>query len=187
MLPFTTTSLTAQDYTAICSAVIALCALFATIWQSRATIHHNKISVRPHLIWHTSRKNLTDKCVVSFSIKNQGLGPAIIKSRFFTLNGKRYRPNVAMNEVEEFINHAFGKKIDFAVLRYGLPGEDASMPQGGEFIIAEISFNDMSGDKLWSLEHIVGELDFIANYESLYGEKFKLQASKDKQKDRPID
>jgi hypothetical protein len=187
MLTFINTSLTAQDYTAICSAFIALCALFATIWQSRATIHHNKISVRPHLIWHTSRNNLPGKCVVTFSIKNHGLGPAIIRNRFFTLNGERYRPNVAMNEVEEFINHAFGKRINLTVLRYGLPGGDASMLQGGDFVIAEISFNDIPSDKLWSLEHIVGNIDFIANYESLYGEKFKLQASKDKQEDQPIE
>ena len=66
--------------------VIALSALFVSVWQVRISHQHNKLSVKPYLDYHLIQIDSTLE--VSFS--NEGFGPAIIKKITFTHNGKKY-------------------------------------------------------------------------------------------------
>jgi len=66
--------------------IIALSALFVSVWQVRISHQHNKLSVKPYLDFHLIQIDSTLE--VSFS--NEGFGPAIIKKMTFTHNGKNY-------------------------------------------------------------------------------------------------
>ena len=66
--------------------MIALCALFASIWQGRIAHRHNKLTVKPYLDSSIVQENDTHK--VTFS--NEGFGPAILKKISFSYQGKTY-------------------------------------------------------------------------------------------------
>ena len=60
----------------IVSAAIALIALGTSLWNAHVTREHNKLSVIPNLIVHhdINSERLT------FTLENNGIGPAIIKN-----------------------------------------------------------------------------------------------------------
>jgi hypothetical protein len=166
-----------SDVIATCSVVVATLAFIATLWQGWHTHRHNRLSVRPLLKWHINRNNGKNHCAVKFVVKNLGLGPAVIKERYFTHDNSRFKPNVPTDEVGEFLKKVIGKRINYELRAYGLPGCGAAIPSQSEVVIADIVFPDLPPDELWSIEHITGELDFHIAYESMYEEEFLMKAS----------
>lgn len=76
--------------TEIIAVVIAAGALFLTILQSRETIKSNKIAVRPNIdiTFNAVRGSLEPH---GFSIKNTGVGPAIIESISYYVDGEEIK------------------------------------------------------------------------------------------------
>ncbi len=64
--------------------MIALCALFLSIYQGSQTRQHNQLSVKPSLV---STFYYNDKSV-GYTLDSRGLGPAIIKWVEVLVNGK---------------------------------------------------------------------------------------------------
>lgn len=77
--------------------VIALCALAATIWQAAISRRHNKLSVRPVLTLY--RRDIDGVIYV----RNNGSGPAIIKSYEIWKNGAL----VDEEHLPKLLPHAF--------------------------------------------------------------------------------
>lgn len=78
---------------------VALLAFGAAIWQAcearkQAGIarEHNKMSVLPILVHHEGWHNTPDGLLVSLTVKNVGVGVALITDRFFTVEGERFSP-----------------------------------------------------------------------------------------------
>lgn len=171
-------SWTSSDVIALSSAVIALCAFFATAWQAWLAHKHNRLSVRPWLVWHTEKRNVSAPNTyplfgVVFSVKNQGLGPAVIHERYFTFRGERFfKPDDAVNEVEAFIQHVFGSTLPRRVPRFGLPGAGAAIPAGAEVLIADVEFHGMNERAVTNALDALGEIVFHIKYESIYGEPY---------------
>ena len=82
-----------SDYAII---IIALSALFVSIWQIKVTHKHNRLSVQPYLDYHLEQSDST--LTVEFS--NQGFGPAIVKQITYSYQGKTY------NSLEDFLNES---------------------------------------------------------------------------------
>ncbi len=82
-----------SDYAII---IIALSALFVSIWQIEVTHKHNRLSVQPYLDYHLEQTDST--LTVEFS--NQGFGPAIVKQITYSYQGKTY------NSLEDFLNES---------------------------------------------------------------------------------
>lgn len=171
-------SLTPTDVIATCSLVVAVLALFATSWQSWLAYQHNRLSVRPHLVWHISRRNYADASGIGYSIKNLGLGPAVVRDRYFTKDGVRFSPpDLKTDEVPAFVAHALGERVQYKVQTFGLPGKDASIPANGEVVVVELLFPGANANQLKIIEEMAGDVAFHAKYESMYGEKFELRAT----------
>ena len=66
--------------------LIALSALFVSIWQGRLLQKHNKLSVKPYL---TAELNQGDTTLTA-NLLNEGFGPAIIKKVNFSYQGQTY-------------------------------------------------------------------------------------------------
>lgn len=68
--------------TAISATVIALIALYVSIWQGIVNRDHNRLSVKPVLHFSSGELCEEDSEVTTYyiHIENRGLGPAIIKS-----------------------------------------------------------------------------------------------------------
>jgi hypothetical protein len=69
--------LSSSDIIAVCAAVIALCALGATLWQGFLARRHNILSVRPH-IEVEFRSLAGEPCALI--LRNTGLGPAFLQA-----------------------------------------------------------------------------------------------------------
>lgn len=139
---------------------------------------HNRLSVRPHLVWHIARRNCADASGVTYSIRNLGLGPAVVCERYFAKDGIRYfSPDLKTDEVPGFVAHAFGERVQYQLQAFGLPGKGASIPANAEVVVAELLFPGASANQLKSIEEMAGDVSFHVKYESMYGDKFELHAS----------
>lgn len=164
-----------SDYIAIGSAVISLLAMFNTIWQALLTRKHNRLCVRPLLIKHIDRQSTPCGAEVILSVKNKGIGPALITDGYFTVHGQRFRPSQTQtDEVRKLVESVLGQNYRYEVKRWGLPGKGAAIHPQDETIVVQLSFPAMSHENLSaviaSLEHVA----FILDYESLYGQRFTL-------------
>jgi hypothetical protein len=70
-------------------AIIALLALFLTVFQARAAWRHNRVSVKPRLVLYADR-HYPDKhkSAITVTMQNYGLGPAFIDSIEYLVMGR---------------------------------------------------------------------------------------------------
>jgi len=80
--------------TAIATVIIAVTALVVSIWQGIETRKHNRLSVRPHLVFFTDFSSQDSE--LGIFIKNNGVGLAYIKNVEISVNGK-VMPNSSCN------------------------------------------------------------------------------------------
>lgn len=159
-----------SDIIAISTAFIALCALFTTVWQSHLTRRHNKLSVKPSLSFDENiQQNGVD---VKYSVKNAGLGPAIIKVFALVIDGKKYSITTA-----EDVYRAF------EILGIKLHEYDWSMQlfKAGSSIAVDEIFDLLSFPKCTldvefnqKLRDVLPRLDFHIEYECFYGNRFTM-------------
>lgn len=162
-----------SDLIATCSAFVALLAFVVTIFQLLAAQKHNRLSVRPWLAWNVSRSNADDGCTITYSLRNQGLGPAIVKDRYFSLGGEKFKTEGSVAfMVEECVRQLIGDKFKYRLLRHGLPGCNIPMPVMAEVVIAELFFPGMSDSQIDDMEATLPDLHFHVSFESMYGEKY---------------
>lgn len=167
----------ASDYIAIFSLLVAACAVYATYWQTQHSRRHSELSVLPLLCWHKKKRTVERGCVVTFTVKNLGLGPAIVRKRFFSVGDERFdvEPD-DVGLVEMVASKTIGKKFAFRVLQSGTPGEGSALQSGGDFLIAELLFVGMDINAAEAALRSLAGLDFVVEYESMYKEQFTLSA-----------
>lgn len=71
-----------SEIIAICSGIVALCALAVSVWQGYLMRKHNQISSRPHIEIIFDRND-----DIKINLKNGGFGPAIITKATAKLGG----------------------------------------------------------------------------------------------------
>jgi hypothetical protein len=166
------------DTLAVVAIFIAGCALFATVWQAHLTRVHNRLSVRPVLVWHHSVLATDAGTEVLFSILNCGVGPATVQERFFLVNGHRDDiPEAGSDEVRRLAGAMLTDHITYQLRQHGLPREGSTIPQNGEHVIARIFFPAASPATVNSVLTNVDPVHFHINYQSLYEERFSLEVT----------
>lgn len=147
--------------------LIALIALGLTIWQARTTQKHNRLSLKPHLMFDVRYDNESPQ--IHIILKNSGVGPAYVTDYSVTLDGNPYTGS--MLELR--------KRLD-------LPDEPDTY--GGGFIPAvgdAIQQNESidcfilktkGGDRDPNFDNEkaheqVSRLDFVVKYQSAYEEE----------------
>jgi hypothetical protein len=166
-------NLSADTIIAIAAVVIAASALFVAIYEARQLRKHNRLSVIPKLRIDACTELSKD---ITISLINSGLGPAIIKSAIVGLDTL---PNVA-----ETIGD-FTKTWKAALLK--LPAKlniqyTATTPfRGDAFAQNEhmflLKFHESAGasEKQEAIKSFLRRMHFIIEYESLYGDLFRIQ------------
>lgn len=169
--------MTPSDIIATCSVLVAVFAFVETAWQAWLSHRHNRLSVRPLLVWHINRRDDPKRAGITYSIKNLGLGPAVIRERYFTKDGERFvAPGIPIDEVKAFVEHVIGQQVQYHLHSFGLPGKDAAIPSQGEVVVIDIEFPTLGQDLLPTLRGMAGDIAFHIKYESMYGEPFSLEA-----------
>jgi hypothetical protein len=169
--------MTPADKIAVAAVFIAACAFVVTLWQAHVARTHNKLSVRPLLVWNRDR-SITDAGVEdTFTVRNCGVGPAIIKQRFFLVNGLTYQaPKGSGDEVEALVHAMFGEPLPCQLKQHGLPGVGTAIPSGEELVIAKLFFRNYRSETVDATIKALPKIAFHINYESLYRESYTLVA-----------
>jgi len=151
--------------------VISVVALGCSTYAILLNRKHQRLSVVPHLEWHTDRTRAKEGTTFTFTLKNTGMGPAIILDRWFSLDGKRYGTNLA-DPMPELAELCFRGKSAFALKRNGSPGVGSILPAGQNICIAELFVPGFQRDQDAAISKLLERVDFAARYQSLHGEVF---------------
>lgn len=165
-----------MDVISISSVVIAVCALFATIYQAHLSRRHNRLSVKPVLIVCDRREDQDIGCEFHFSIDNCGIGPAMVVDRYLLVDGVRFEASGRSGDtVAELMKHVFQKRYAYELREHGFPGRKSVFAVNESFTLARIRFPTANGLILDAISQELDRIVFVVDYESMYGERFQLK------------
>jgi len=164
------------DWVAVC---VAVGAVIAAIWQAKesrkqAAIarEHNKMSVMPILVhheyWHTTPEGL----VVSLTLKNVGVGVALVTDRYFTFEDKRFNPQRNSSVVEELMTLIFQRTLNYQLVTSEFFGVNARIPPGASYTVAKLLFPNPHPNLREVIEAMTSKANLVVAYESVYKEPF---------------
>ena len=153
--------------TGVSSVLIALCALGYTMWQSKQTQRHNKLSFRPHLTsWSHSNG---DKGVYTVKLINNGLGPALIENFVFKIDGKIMSGEgtepIHKGLTIRFPNNTYQSHQAYMVKGYSMAAKE-------KCTILAIQFSKPTSLSKEVIEHVLNRADLVIKYKSFYEEEF---------------
>ncbi|PTU65137.1 hypothetical protein DB032_09450 [Chromobacterium sp. Panama] len=149
--------------------VVAILAMIATGWQAWLTRRHNKLSVRPALAgWEELEE---EELCYAFSLSNNGIGPAFIKSFLIFVDGKQVEGtgSTLVQKVSQLLFQGMSPRLGpWSVL---VPGyymrADEKMP------IVTVTFRTEHSSVFHEvLRSARQRVRIIIKYESMYGESF---------------
>ena len=159
-------NLSSSDLIALSAVVIAICALFTSVWEARIARRHNVLSVRPH-IEVVVDSTPTEVCVLSF--KNGGLGPAMIDAISFHFEGATYQPK-SVDEYIRFLQLFAGVQMDGVACysRCYVPDRQTVVLQGETLELFSISGSNT--DELYrKVSERLPKLGISVGYQCMYG------------------
>lgn len=155
----------------VTSAIVALFALFLSLFEGRQSRRHARLSVRPVLDFKIHVTNKTGRFDVSVS--NNGFGPAVVRSWTLLVDGKPYR-ELGITDWMELTAHfgwdklmAQGERVSYS---YFEKGDVLAMQQQEELVGFPCpTYSTAAADAFRSG---VRRLKVLICYESLYHERF---------------
>lgn len=160
-----------SDIIAICSAVVAMFAVGATIYQARLSHRHDRLTAQPFLAWSESYVQEDHGTFLTFSLTNHGQGPAIIKDRWFEIDGKRFESDLGGSDLVELVTReVLGDRVEWRLHHSGLLAKAVVLPAGAEFVIARIYFPKRDKEGVRAVLALCPEIDLKVKFESLYKE-----------------
>jgi len=162
----------------VCSMLIAAAALVAVILQHRATIKHNRLSATPYLVFNAITNSTTQE--FSLVVHNVGIGPAIIKDLTLFLDGRPIPGKPDGNEwetvLQEIKHQRLGDKGGFE------KGEALGIH--GEQLLLGLRYGGTDTD-LRTVLKAMEKVRVVIQYDSLYGESFRVEKDFGNLKDLP--
>lgn len=163
---------------------VALLAFGAAIWQARESRKqaaiardHNKMSVLPILVHHEGWHNTPDGLLFSLTVKNVGVGVALVTDRFFTFEGERFSPQRISSTVEDLVDRMFKRTLKYKIITTEFFGPSARIPPGASFTIVKLLFPNAHPNLREVVEAMASKVSFQVTYESVYKESFKFSTS----------
>jgi hypothetical protein len=164
--------MSSEMWISLASAVVALCALGVTFWQTHAVRKHNRLSVKPFLATTEGTHTQDNNGKVSFEIQNCGVGPALIKS-FALWDGDN---EICINNRTAYENHLDKITSGFKDVSMSCFVPGFALPTGSKHTLLEFSYNK-NQDILF-----VHKLNVVIEYQSIYqDEVFTYDSRKDRQ------
>ena len=160
----------AQTITAICTVAIAIAALGFTAWQAYVTRKHNRLSVRPCLVFY---RNVTDKAPrIQIVLRNSGLGPAFTTDFRVSINSRPLVTTIARTWGNSVVTEWGMSGYRFEAIT---PDRKGAIAPNEELIILSVE----AVEEPAVLQKKVHQLDIEVDYESAYKEKFKVRLNND--------
>ncbi|WP_169170592.1 hypothetical protein [Acidovorax sp. SRB_24] len=157
-----------SDIIATASVVVAALAFFTTAWQTWVAHKHSRLSVKPFLSWGTTRNNTHQAFEVIVALSNFGVGPAIVRERYFTLDGCHFESPDGRSAVEALVEKLLPDDWGCRVAGQGLPGEGTAIPPGATIRIARLLFRPVVFEEQGELARLMERVRFVVVYDDLY-------------------
>ena len=145
--------------------IIALCALFISVWSAYQVRHHNKLSVRPKLILEYS--TATGSEFIGLSVSNYGLGPAYIKSFELFYDNSLIKSTIFKGW--DTIVKLSKTKIPYYYFGFS---NDSVLDKGGNKVLFGLSAPNQSSINNEIFFKTLSHVTVRINYESIYEESF---------------
>ena len=158
------------DTTALFVAIIAL---GLSIWQGRAQIIHNHVSVEPRINSYFSSNKKDEQHGIY--IINNGMGTAFVSKLDVYVDGQI----VQNHEYGKFYSAVLKLKLNPFCFIVGNPRPNDSFKVGEEQFLIEARKKDLLSPKKCPKEHGLlmeyqkNRLDYKLEFESIYGDRFK--------------
>ncbi len=161
----------------IVNIVIALCVFVLTIQQgienrkqAKETQRYRRLSYKPRLCSRIQGIRNKDVHTFTYSVSNNGLGPAIIKNIQLFLDGKEFRART--NEpMPEFLKEAFKGNKNISFGRTGWLTERTALSSKENHLLGEIIFNNREElNPNTNLPRTFDRLDIRIEHLSIYEE-----------------
>ena len=162
----------------ISAMIIAIASITISIWEGSTMRKHYHLSVMPHLnnTFTVDDSSSTKNASASFIINNNGLGPAVILSREYFIDG---------NKIDDSKNH-FSVKIlealnfdNTAGSRFSSIPKGTTISAGDNLKVFGLYFSNRESFYRQRMK-LHDRLSFIIKYESLYGEQYEVSHNMDK-------
>ena len=162
----------------ISAMIIAVASITISIWEGSTMRKHYHLSVMPRLnnSFTVNDSSSTNNASAIFTINNNGLGPAVILSREYFVDG---------NKIDDSKNH-------FSVILDSTPNFDntagpsfhsiskgSTISAGENLKVFGLFFSDRESFYRQRMK-LHDRLSFIIKYESLYGEQYEVSHNMDK-------
>jgi len=160
-------------------AILALCALFLTIYQSLLTRKHNRLSVKPKLSSFTDfQRPFNSTIIYSVKVVNRGLGPAYINRFRIIYEDKEYEIT-EIEHIHALVLKEFGGQLDGAQSYYGFLRKGAVLGNADSFQIANLFLSVANDDEARLIPSRIAKFNMIMDYESAYKEKDSYDTRRD--------
>ena len=162
----------------ISAMIIAVASITISIWEGSTMRKHYHLSVMPRLnnSFTVNDSSSTNNASAIFTINNNGLGPAVILSREYFVDG---------NKIDDSKNH-FSVILDSTLNFDNTAGSRfSSIPKGTTISIGEnltvfgLFFSNRESFYRQRMK-LNDRLSYIIKYESLYGEQYEVSHNMDK-------
>ncbi|MDX3773388.1 hypothetical protein QE250_04605 [Chromatiaceae bacterium AAb-1] len=148
-----------EKYTALCSMLVAACALIISIWQSYSIQQHNKLSLRPYL---ETEFNLDLDGSWELYLHNNGMGPAQVTALHYRVDGVSYHSR------EDFLV-ALGEEPDCYAR-----GNIGRFYKVDDRQVAFRALQPACHKTVEDLNTMLSRIQIVVEYQSLYGELYQL-------------
>lgn len=146
---------------ALSTAIIALAAVGIAIWQGYLNRAHFRLSVKPHIVVHWA---ILPGQPVTFTMTNNGLGPAIIKKFFVVIDGKEFNAD----ETEPFPKCLQMLNLLGTEYTYHLPTKGDAVGVNQKLILLELKGSNVAHEELAG---ILERMKFKVIFSSMYNDK----------------
>ncbi len=161
--------LNADTVTAIASVIIALAAIFISVWQGVETRKHNQLSVTPKLdIFQESRQKVRS---IGLFIANHGLGPAIIGDIIISVRETQFKVNTENGLIEVLDKLGINEQW----VQYHYISQGSYFQAGERRLLLAADRSKINIDDEHRFKGAISLLKVRIDYESVYGEKFHVE------------
>jgi len=161
-------------FAAIVATAGVIVATFSAIWHGRQTQKHNRLSVKPILTFSQIFAFTGSEGYAGISIKNDGLGPAIVKKYTVFVKGESF-PLATEDNARAILNEI---DLDEPWVSYGtVTDSGAAISPGQEIWIFYLERDRQHEDRIVRANRIVRakkalvSVKIVAEFESIYGEE----------------
>lgn len=155
----------------VCAIIVAIFAFITSVCQAYFTRRHNKLSVKPILSveFNLAYKNDDD---FGISLKNNGIGPAILKDLKVFVEGK-LASNFSRDNWEKVFELIQIPKNWEPLISCTTIKPDYSISAGDKKQLLKINKKGLETNTLEDMRNFLKKLKIQITYESIYGEQWK--------------